>query len=234
MPLVAWSAIANDPYSNEAGAAVNGSVLVSASSGAANNGNNTVLTFSTGLNGLYNPSVNGLLTLNFAQSYFNSSAAWSNISVTLNPFVAPVAPTAINLGGISGASLNFNTEGSSLAPSNDTEIGVFDSNGFLLGNDDDSGTGFLSSLNLAGLADGTYYISVSGFNTEFSNGFGVATTSANIGNTVINVTNGTDTLTGGSALAAAGIQWYTITVPTPGAAALLGLGGLMAARRRRA
>jgi MYXO-CTERM domain-containing protein len=73
------------------------------------------------------------------------------------------------------------------------------------------------------------------FNTIFGQGWNAVSNGAAATGLNLNVTNGTDTLTSGAFnLAAGGIGWYCITVPTPGAAALLGLGGLMAARRRRA
>lgn len=53
--------------------------------------------------------------------------------------------------------INFNTEGS--LAGTDTEIGLYDSNGNLIGDDDESGTDYLSSLTLT-LSAGTYYIAV--------------------------------------------------------------------------
>lgn len=118
----------------------------------------------------------------------------------------------------------------------DTEIGLYDSAGNLLDSDDDDGfgaqsvlsygagsgellggTGTTDTLAVIGagqdggmLAAGEYYVVIGGFNTVF-------------GASNFSVTAGTAT----------GDFKLTI-VPAPGALALLGLGGLVAARRRRA
>ncbi len=142
-----------------------------------------------------------------------------------------VAPNCINLGNIGPGTFNVNTEGSTGIT--DTEIALFRSDGFLIGQDDDSGTGNLSSFNAGSLAAGTYYVAVGAFNSTFGNAFAATSASASTGSYNVNVTNGTDTLSGTGSLAAAEVHWYCFTVPTPGSLALLGLGGLAAARRRR-
>jgi MYXO-CTERM domain-containing protein len=121
----------------------------------------------------------------------------------------------------------------------DTEIGLYDALGNRVANDDDNGIGLASTLSFGagsglmlgdafnlggdGLANGengniasagTYYLAVGEFNVEFGDtGFDVVST-------------GTDT--GGPVQ----VSFFT-NVPTPGAFALLGLGGFAAARRRR-
>ena len=87
-------------------------------------------------------------------------------------------------------SLTFDTEGSALTGgTNDTEIGVYGALGNLLGNDDDGGTGSLSSLTLTGLAAGTYYIVAGGFNTNFNPAFDAnSPSSGRTGTLVFNVT----------------------------------------------
>src|SRR5690554_5144369 len=74
-------------YSSEADLTVNttgGSVTIDPpTSGSLNSGDSVTLTFSGSFTGLYNPSVDGLLTLNLHQSWANSDADWSNIVVTL-------------------------------------------------------------------------------------------------------------------------------------------------------
>lgn len=121
------------------------------------------------------------------------------------------------------------------AGSLDTELGLYDANGFLIATNDDIGVSgygnFTSRLTVAGgsgtdvngegaggtgggtnvasLAGGTYYLALSTFNSAFNTGFNV-TAGTNSGN-------------------------YSLTiVPTPGAAAVLGLGVLAMGRRRRA
>lgn len=155
----------------------------------------------------------------------------TNASLDFNFSV--VAPSATHLGNIAGSPLNFNTEGSVITGGNDTEIAVFGADGRFLGTDDDTGTGNLSSLNLSNLPDGIYYIAVAGFNAAFADGFSAVTTSTATGTTVVNVTNGIDTLTGGGDLASRQVQWYSVNVPTPGSLAFLGLAAIAGGRRRR-
>lgn len=142
-----------------------------------------------------------------------------------------VAPNCVNLGAIAPGTFNINTEGTTGV--SDTEIALFRSDGFLIGQDDDSGTGNLSSFNAGALADGTYYVAVGAFNSFFGNAFSASSGSNLTGAYNVNVTNGMSTLGTGGTLAAGEIQWYCFTVPTPGSVALFGLAGLVAARRRR-
>ncbi|WP_299335587.1 T9SS type A sorting domain-containing protein [uncultured Psychroserpens sp.] len=68
----------------------------------------------------------------------------------------------------------------------DTEIGIYDNLGNLIGNDDDGGTGTLSSFTALGLPAGTYYIAAGGFNTTFASGYDVSSSSTAVGSLVIN------------------------------------------------
>lgn len=123
----------------------------------------------------------------------------------------------------------------------DTEIGIYDAAGNLVGNDDDDGIGLRSTLsfgagsgqmlgdpfNLGGdgiangedgllPATGVYYVAIGEFQVNFDpTGFGVTSTGTDTGGTI--------TLT-----------ILTDAVPAPGAIAMLGMGGLVATRRRRA
>ena len=125
--------------------------------------------------------------------------------------------------------LDIDTEGSSLAPSNDTELGLYDSTGVLIANDDDSGSGLLTQLTFGstiprpavgtglayngrngGLTAGTYYLSISGFNSNFAaTGWGVTSTSTNTGTGNINLALGQ--VVAGSCCLAGGC--CTVTTP---------------------
>src|SRR5690606_28358742 len=99
----------------------------------------------------------------------------------------------------------------------DTELGLFDADGNLVASNDDEdfGAGILTSLldsnTVGALADGTYYIAVGAFNTVYGPGFDAISDTPSTGTNVVNF----------------------IVVPAPASAALLGLGGLAAIRRRR-
>ncbi len=120
----------------------------------------------------------------------------------------------------------------------DTEMGLYDALGMLVANDDDNGVGLQSTLTFGtgsglllgdgfnlggdGIADGengplgagVYWLALGEFNVTFNpDSWDV-------------ISDGTDT--GGT------ITLSIYTVPAPASAALLGLGGLVATRRRRA
>ena len=79
-----------------------------------------------------------------------------------------VVDPANDLGNfVSGSVITIDTLGSDF----DTELALFDQAGNLIGNDDDALPGFQSQIVDAGLADGTYFIAVAGFNADFGNGF---------------------------------------------------------------
>ena len=129
--------------------------------------------------------------------------------------------------------LDINTNGSTP----DTELGIFDAAGNFIATDDDDGIGLTSTLTFgtgsglllgdpfnldSGVATGqdgalpgpgTYYFVVGGYNTAF-------------GTTDFDVSPG-------SAAGDFTVTVYSNGVPTPATAALLGLGGLVATRRRR-
>lgn len=206
----------------------------------------------------------------FNDSGTATDAEWDALTITFNAFVPPTPPACIDLGNVSNSQypavqtgtlasgqiawycfnvaantvLDMHTFFSGIpgGAQTDTELGLFNSAGILVAENDDLAGGIPSGLgnfnsgiitgggsgidvngetaggvlgpgtgtNVAGfLPAGTYYLGVGGFNTVWSNGFGA--------------TPGT----------AAGPFTLTL-IPTPGAAALLGLGALAGFRRRRA
>lgn len=245
-----WALGSGDPWSSEAQLGFNGGTKFGASSGAANNDLTTLLTWTNFPLGLgYNPSVSAPLTIDLRQTYGGngSTGLWSNVTVTLNVFVPPTPPAgAIDLGTLAPGGMlmaqnayvantvqwyKFNvgtaipateqfrafTAGNTLTGGfgpGDTEMALFDVTGNpILANDDfDFGNDQLwSNIAQNGLAAGDYWIAVSAFNLTVGSNF--SATAADSG-----------TPTGDIKL--------TI-LPAPGSAALLGLGGLLATRRRR-
>lgn len=179
----------------------------------------------------------GLWTFDFCETYNDPGidATWTDIRFDFLRFVEPTAPVSTpvspynskSIGTLAAGAIHWysftiwdfvditlDTNDTPNTPnplsSGDTEIGIYDSLGNLIANDDDSGNGFLSFLSLPGLAPGTYYVAVGAFNTTF-------------GSTGWNVTS-TATATGD----------YSLTItPEPGTLALLGLGALALRRRNR-
>lgn len=117
--------------------------------------------------------------------------------------------TVPNVGG--AIYLDIDSEGSLLATSNDTEIGLYRADGTLVASDDDDGSGLLSQLSFGAgfptrpavgtgvaydgrdgsLAAGQYYLSISGFNSTFNaTNWNVTSTSANVGTGVLNLNLG--------------------------------------------
>jgi len=103
----------------------------------------------------------------------------------------------------------------------DSMLVLTDAAGNILANDDDSNVGNMSSLDTIILGAGTYFVGVTGYNDT-------------AGGTVLpDGWNGTTQLSGHTENWTYKLIIGLNIVPTPGAAALLGLGGLVAGRRRR-
>jgi hypothetical protein len=153
----------------------------------------------------------------------------SHVSGGLDFITFTIDQPVANLGDYLNIQMLFGATGGMT----DTEMALFGPDGSLIASDDDGNVGFSSQLsygaadpfasggtdeiaagfNGLSLAAGTYTIGTGGFNTTWA---------STLGGAHLPGTN-------------AGTYRLDITfVPTPGAAALLGLGGLMAARRRRA
>ncbi|QOJ01673.1 MAG: PEP-CTERM sorting domain-containing protein [Phycisphaeraceae bacterium] len=150
-------------------------------------------------------------------------ATWTNVQFDFIAGTPPTPPQATKLGFYGPGAFDINTFGSGF----DTELGLYNEFGALIATNDD--TGGLQSQILANLGNGKYYIAVGGFNSTFAGAFGAVGGAAN-GDYVLNI-NG-DPVAADN-LGAQQIDWYCFTVPTPGSIALLGMGGLLAARRRR-
>lgn len=97
----------------------------------------------------------------------------------------------------------------------DTEIAIFGSDGNLIAEDDDGGTGTYSGISSLALGAGDYTLAVAGWDTEFGDGVSV---------------------TAGDSTGDYGVSLSFSAVPEPTSAAILGLGalGLAFVRRRRA
>lgn len=86
--------------------------------------------------------------------------------------------------------LTADTEGGDF----DTELGLYDSNGFLVADNDDGGTGTLSSITEVGLPAGTYYLAAGSFNMAFGvDNFNATTTNTTrVGTLVVNASTPSD------------------------------------------
>ena len=70
--------------------------------------------------------------------------------------------------------VTVDTEGTVIT-GDDTEIGLYDANGTLIGSNDDGGTGALSLFTANALPAGTYYIAAGGYNVSYGSSFNVTT-----------------------------------------------------------
>lgn len=251
-----WSAIAGDPWSDEAIWALVetpppfASQVFYADPGpspdAQGNGTPRTLTWS----GLLDTPYNGgdPLYFWFAQTFAGSSANWNNISITLRT-TGPAAPASTNLGFIAAPGLS--TSGSlgagevdwySFTIADITAPGGFltiDTLGSLLGPDNDTEIGLYSSTGaLIATNDDIDFL---GGNLLSQLDFGSTGASDLAGGTyylavgAFNTSFGpgfavtsTSTFTGSYAL-----NFSTNVVPSPAGAALLAVAGLVGARRRR-
>lgn len=163
----------------------------------------------------------------------NDTPATANFLTTFTPPGGSIAVDGIkDIGDVDWfrfdlsdlSTLVITTIGSSDLPEPDTQLQLVAGDGTtIIDWDDDDGPGLLSSMNLIGLPAGTYYIGVSSF-ADATNANGLTM-----------LFDGIDTITG---MPTDEVFSYKLSiavnlVPAPGSAALLGLGGLFAIRRRR-
>jgi hypothetical protein len=158
---------------------------------------------------------------------------------------ASAAPASFIDLGVIGApgSYTFNTDGSfntAFQFDADTELGLWDSAGTLLGEDDDgSAVGLFSEITV-NLPAGEYFLGISEFNSDFEDGFLNILNPLEAGDVIDVVLNINGSFAGSQTIQDLGTDGTAETgffrvevIPAPGAAGLLGLAGLAAARRRR-
>lgn len=143
---------------------------------------------------------------------------------------APPPPSSfIDLGAIASDTDSFTID--SFGSDFDTELGLYNNMGILLDTNDDAG-GLQSELAVSNLAQGDYWVALGGFNTNYGDGFDATADAGSAGGNAVLNYNGQTTNT---AVASETVQWFHFNVtPAPSSIALLGLGGLAMARRRRA
>jgi hypothetical protein len=222
-------------------------------SGFTSTGSYTSLNLTNVLRG-WTPNIGGTSAgtwqFRFFESYVDNpggaDSIWTNVSITANAYTPPAPPAgAIDLGHLgaggmlmaqnpytantvqwykftldsaigAGDLFRAHTFGNTLVGgqfgAGDTQIALFDSTGAVLGSSDDTGGERWSDIqNTGGLVAGDYYIAASAYQLSFGAGWQASASDRG-------------TVTGDIKL--------TIT-PAPSSLALLGLGGLVGARRRR-
>lgn len=147
----------------------------------------------------------------------NSDDATFDIDLLLEQVVAP---SAVDLGDLFVASEAFSAD--TLGSTPDTEIALYDSEGFLLLTNDDEPGGTLQSLieDPAGLSEGTYYLGVSEFNAVFADGFTTTSSGTSTDAYLLNI--GGQTFDG--AFTSGEVDYYTFNVtavPEPTSAMLV-------------
>ena len=156
---------------------------------------------------------------------------------------AAAAPSSFVDLGVIGApgSYTFNTDGSfntAFQFDADTELGLWDSAGILIDDDDDGSVGLFSEIT-ANLAPGEYFLGISEFDSIFDDGFINSGTALEPGDVIDAVLNINGSFAGSQIIEDLGdgtaeTAFFRVEViPAPGAMGLVGVAGLAAVRRRR-
>ncbi len=108
---VDWVEGGGGPWSSEAQLTITtasgSSPILSPTTGGANSGTTTTLTFQGDLPGLFDPAVDGYIDLVLGQSFGGSDADWSNIVVTLFETPTCPEPTGLTVANISATSADI-------------------------------------------------------------------------------------------------------------------------------
>ena len=166
---------------------------------------------------------------------FGTITADTGTSLTIAPNEVVWVSFTLNQSVAAGSFLELTTVDLVGAGNIDTEIGLYDAGGNLIADDDDGAfltasllsfgdgsgrddldeNGAAATLGQDGnLGPGTYYLAIGEFNVDFNpTAFDVVSTGSDIGGDIA-------------------LSIFT-NIPAPSSAALLGLGGLVATRRRR-
>ena len=142
------------------------------------------------------------------------------------PVVGDSPENALSWGvvGVAGDLIDINTFNSA----GDTELGIFDAAGNLLGNNDDT-IGLLSQIVFDASEEGTYYIATGNYNTTFGSGFVAG--GGPTGEAVTLTVNGVDV---DGIVEGTGAFWTSFNiVPEPSSLSLVAVAGLALLRRRR-
>lgn len=166
---------------------------------------------------------------------FGSVARWGDIDITLfeEAFAPPTPFSLLTLRTFDRFEpIDINTFGSPT----DTEVAIYSGSGRLIGTNDNAGGGLQSQIELAGGLDvGTYYIAVTPSNTDFAADFANYGRGGGVsGPFTLNINDFSASRSSIGTSVDPNAIWYQFdVVPAPGSAAVLALGGLAAARRRR-
>ena len=157
-------------------------------------------------------------------TYAGSTEGPYDINIDLLNIPAAPGSTYLGVAGDDGDSIDMNSFGSDF----DTEIGLYDADGFLVASNDD--TGGLQSQIIESLGEGTYYLALGGYNTAFGGALFDASGGTSTGNYALSVTN---TPGAAGALGDGEIAWFSFDItPEPASLLLLVLSGLFVTRRR--